>query len=52
MARFQENDILFAYKALNFVPGLSANARRVAGATIDHFNRKSGQCDPSGCTDR
>ena len=43
----RENDILFAYKALNLVPGLSANARRVAGAIVDHFNRCTGQCDPS-----
>jgi predicted transcriptional regulator len=41
------NDILFAHKALNIVPGLSANARRVAGAIIDHFNRRTGQCNPS-----
>ncbi|MCP4319874.1 MAG: helix-turn-helix domain-containing protein [Hyphomicrobiales bacterium] len=47
MAHLQENDILFACKALNLVSGLSANARRVAGAIIDHFNRKTGQCDPS-----
>ena len=47
MARLQENDILFACKALNIMPGLSANTRRVAGALIDHFNRKTGQCDPS-----
>ncbi|MDR0253331.1 MAG: helix-turn-helix domain-containing protein, partial [Brucellaceae bacterium] len=43
----QKNDILFAHKALNMIAGLSANARRVAGAIIDHFNRKTGQCDPS-----
>lgn len=47
MARLQENDILFAYKALNIMPGLSSNTRRVAGLLIDHFNRKTGQCDPS-----
>lgn len=46
-ALLQKNDILFAHKALNMVAGLSANARRVAGAIIDHFNRKTGQCDPS-----
>ncbi len=47
MALLEANDILFAHKALNIVPGPSANARRVAGAIIDHFNRKTGQCDPS-----
>lgn len=46
-ALLQKNDILFAHKALNMISGLSANARRVAGAIIDHFNRKTGQCDPS-----
>lgn len=41
-----ENDILFAHKALNLMPGLTDAARRVAGAIIDHFNRRTGQCDP------
>ncbi|WP_417671158.1 helix-turn-helix domain-containing protein [Roseibium sp.] len=47
MPLLQQNDILFAHKALNVMPGLSAAARRVAGAIIDHFNKKTGQCDPS-----
>jgi hypothetical protein len=47
MALLAQNDVLFAHKALNIVPGLSANARRVAGAIIDHFNKQTGQCDPS-----
>ncbi len=47
MPRLQENDILCAYKALNIAPGLSDTARRVAGAIIDHFNRRTGQCDPN-----
>ena len=47
MARLAPNDVLFAHKALNIVPGLSANARRVAGAIIDHFNKVTGQCNPS-----
>lgn len=47
MSQLEKNDILFAHKALNIVAGLSANARRVAGAIIDHFNRKTGQCNPS-----
>ncbi|MHA1545296.1 MAG: helix-turn-helix domain-containing protein, partial [Alphaproteobacteria bacterium] len=43
----QENDILFAHKAINIASGLSNGARRVAGALVDHFNKKTGQCDPS-----
>ncbi|MHA1545954.1 MAG: helix-turn-helix domain-containing protein [Alphaproteobacteria bacterium] len=43
----QENDILFAHKAINIVAGLSPGARRVGGAILDHFNKKTGQCDPS-----
>ena len=47
MALLAPNDVLFAHKALNIVPGLSANAQRVAGAIIDHFNKVTGQCNPS-----
>lgn len=47
MAPIRENDILFAYKALTFVDGLSLSAVRVGGAILDHFNHKTGQCDPS-----
>jgi DNA-binding transcriptional regulator YhcF (GntR family) len=47
MALLEPNDILFAHKALNIAPDLSAAARRVAGAIIDHFNKRTGQCDPS-----
>lgn len=47
MALLEQNDILFALKALNLVPGLTSDTRRVAGAIIDHFNKKTGQCDPS-----
>lgn len=46
MAILEENDILFAHKALNLMPGLTDSARRVAGAIIDHFNKRTGQCDP------
>lgn len=42
----QKTDILFAHKALNIAADLSACDRRVAGAIIDHFNKKTGQCDP------
>lgn len=59
MAILEENDILFAHKALNLMSGgISVNGekakqrvgeatRRVAGAIIDHFNKRTGQCDPS-----
>ncbi|WP_150523137.1 helix-turn-helix domain-containing protein [Roseibium sediminis] len=47
MPLLQQNDALFAYKALAIMPDLSAASRRVAGAIIDHFNKKTGQCDPS-----
>lgn len=42
-----ENSTLFGYKALAIVSGLSATARRVGGAILDHYNRKTGRCDPS-----
>ena len=47
MPLLQQNDVLFAHKALNIMPDLSASTRRVAGTIIDHFNKKTGQCDPS-----
>lgn len=47
MKVLEENDILFAHKALNIMSGLTDATRRVAGAIIDHFNRRTGQCDPS-----
>lgn len=47
MAILDENDVLFAHKALNVMAGLSDATRRVAGAIIDHFNKRTGQCDPS-----
>lgn len=47
MPLLQPNDVLFAHRALNITPELSAATRRVAGAIIDHFNRKTGQWDPS-----
>lgn len=47
MAILEENDILFAHKALNVMAGLTEATKRVAGAIIDHFNKRTGQCDPS-----
>lgn len=36
----KKNDVLFAHKALNLLPGLSVAGRRVASALIDHCNRE------------
>lgn len=46
MALLAENDILFAQKALLLTPGLTDATKRVAGAILDHFNKRTGQCDP------
>ncbi|MDX0622454.1 hypothetical protein GOD54_21370 [Sinorhizobium medicae] len=46
MAILEENDVLFAHKALNIMAGLTEAAKRVAAAIIDHFNKRTGQCDP------
>jgi hypothetical protein len=40
-------DITIAHKAINLTSDLSGTDKRVAGAIIDSFNRKTGQCDPS-----
>lgn len=45
--RLAPNDILFAHIALHVVPDLSPSARRVGAAIIEHFNKRTGQCDPS-----
>lgn len=47
MPRLAKTDVLFAHIALHIVPGLSASARRVGAAIIEHFNKRTGQCDPS-----
>jgi predicted transcriptional regulator len=39
-------DILLAHKVNNLSTALSNSDKRVAGALLDHFNRKTGQCDP------
>jgi predicted transcriptional regulator len=36
-----------AHKAINLATELSNSEKRVAGAIVDHFNRRTGQCDPS-----
>jgi predicted transcriptional regulator len=40
-------DTLLAIKVLSLAPGLNANDTRVGAALIEHFNRKTTQCDPS-----
>ena len=43
----QKNDISIAHKAINLARGLSSADKAVAAALIDHYNVKTGQCDPS-----
>jgi hypothetical protein len=43
----QPLDITIAHKVINLTAELSGNEKRVAGAIIDSFNRKTAQCDPS-----
>jgi hypothetical protein len=40
-------DTLIAHKMINLSDTLLGNDKRVAAVLIDHFNRKTGQCDPS-----
>jgi hypothetical protein len=40
------SDNLIAHKAINLCEDLSGSEKRVAAAIIDHYNRKTGQCDP------
>jgi DNA-binding MarR family transcriptional regulator len=40
-------DTLLALKALCLHGGLTSNERRVGAALIEHFNRRTSQCDPS-----
>ncbi len=39
-------DTLLALKALCIAPRLSSNQRRVGAGLIEHYNRRTGQCDP------
>jgi hypothetical protein len=43
----QAPNTLLAHKAINLASELSSSEKRVAAAIIDHFNRRTGQCDPS-----
>jgi predicted transcriptional regulator len=40
-------ETLLAFKALNLMDGLTESDRRVAAVLIEHFNRRTGRCDPS-----
>lgn len=42
----KKNDFLFGYKTFALHPNLSGAAKSVGAAILDHFNKKSGQCDP------
>ena len=39
-------DTLIAIKAINLTPGLCESDRRVGVTLIEHYNRKTGRCDP------
>jgi Helix-turn-helix domain len=39
-------ETLLAIKALCLKPGLTSNERRVGATLIEHYNRKTGRCDP------
>jgi predicted transcriptional regulator len=43
----QGPNTLIAHKAISLASELSNSEKRVAAAIIDHFNRRTGQCDPS-----
>lgn len=45
--KHERNDIAIAQKAIGLARGLSGADKAVAAAIIDHFNQKTGQCDPS-----
>jgi hypothetical protein len=42
----QKFDTTIAHKIINLMPELTGNDKRVAAAILEHFNRKTGQCDP------
>jgi DNA-binding GntR family transcriptional regulator len=41
------SETFIAHKAINLAEDLSGTEKRVAATIIDHFNRKTGRCDPS-----
>lgn len=40
-------DIILALKAIALADNATASEKRIAAALLDHFNRKTGRCDPS-----
>lgn len=40
-------DTLIAHKVISLAGDLSSTDKRVAAMLVEHFNRKTGQCDPS-----
>jgi predicted transcriptional regulator len=42
-----KGDTAIAFKIVALMLGLTATDRRAIAALLDHFNRKTGQCDPS-----
>jgi len=47
MQAIEPLDMLLAFKAISLASGLKESDRRVGSALLDHFNRETGQCDPS-----
>ena len=45
--RVRPLDTLLGFKALSLASGLTENDRRVGATLLEHFNRKTGRCDPS-----
>jgi hypothetical protein len=43
----QKFDITLALKAIALTDRLNGTEKRIAVAVLDHFNRKTGRCDPS-----
>jgi hypothetical protein len=42
----QKFDTTIAHKMINLTPELTGTDKRIAAAIIEHFNRKTAQCDP------
>ncbi len=43
----QRLDILFGFKAFSLAPDLRLTEKRVGAGILDHYNMRTGQCDPS-----
>jgi hypothetical protein len=42
----QKFDTTIAHKIINLMPELTGTDKRIAATILEHFNRKTGQCDP------